>query len=374
MVTVLKPGWSKPSTILFASEILANEKAFAFALRRASEFGADLILFHAYDTLVVAASNLGHSLLRLCRRRVAKWKHLEPLAQQARGCRPSLRGDRASGLAADQILARIPASERSTGLMGTHSPGPIGKLLVGSVAEAVLRTSTVPVCIVGPDVVDGAYRNFATKTVLCALSLLDTSTVVAHFAAELASQHNARLLLQHVIRPQASRQVLAAHTVKASERDLLRLDRGAAGQDLCQAIVVPGDPTEELLTRLARQAIYRARRPGCFGLRRHHPARGRLQGARACAQPGDDSLARGAGAMRRDWGTPAERGGNFSGRGLLRSQGLVRGLSRIEAPTDARMQSPAPTTLPAPRFGPCRTTFRRRPLARARSSDPGPIG
>ena len=25
--------------------------------------------------------------------------------------------------------------------MGTHSPGPIGKLLVGSVAEAVLRTA-----------------------------------------------------------------------------------------------------------------------------------------------------------------------------------------------------------------------------------------
>jgi hypothetical protein len=56
MATVLKPGWSKPSTILFASEIPANEKAFAFALAQAVEFGAELILFHAYDTLVVSAS------------------------------------------------------------------------------------------------------------------------------------------------------------------------------------------------------------------------------------------------------------------------------------------------------------------------------
>ena len=56
MASVIKPGWSKPSTILFASEIPANEKAFHFALAQASEFGADLILFHAYDTLVVAAS------------------------------------------------------------------------------------------------------------------------------------------------------------------------------------------------------------------------------------------------------------------------------------------------------------------------------
>ena len=56
MAAVTKPGWSKPSTLLFTSEIPANEKAFAFALAQASEFGADLILFHAYDTLVVAAS------------------------------------------------------------------------------------------------------------------------------------------------------------------------------------------------------------------------------------------------------------------------------------------------------------------------------
>jgi len=39
MAAVIKPGWSKPSTVLFASEIPANEKAFAFALAQATEFG-----------------------------------------------------------------------------------------------------------------------------------------------------------------------------------------------------------------------------------------------------------------------------------------------------------------------------------------------
>ena len=52
----MKPGWSKPSTILFASEIPANEIAFEFALAQAKEFNADLILFHAYDTLVATSS------------------------------------------------------------------------------------------------------------------------------------------------------------------------------------------------------------------------------------------------------------------------------------------------------------------------------
>src|SRR5277367_3806911 len=56
MATILKTGWSKPSTILFPAEYPVNEKAFAFALAQASEFDADLILFHAYDTLIEVAT------------------------------------------------------------------------------------------------------------------------------------------------------------------------------------------------------------------------------------------------------------------------------------------------------------------------------
>ena len=210
MATVLKPGWSKPTTILFASEIPANEKAFAFALAQASEFGADLILFHAYDTLVVAASETsGIRYYDYAAAARAEMNHLEPLAERARAlglrCQVVVR----PGLPADQILAYTRERAIDRIVMGTHSPGPIGKLLVGSVAEAVLRTAAVPVYIVGPEVVDGSYRRFATKTILCALSMLDTSHVVTAFAAELAAQHNARLILQHVIRPQETREVLA---------------------------------------------------------------------------------------------------------------------------------------------------------------------
>jgi nucleotide-binding universal stress UspA family protein len=255
MATVLKPGWSKPSTILFASEIPANEKAFAFALAQASEFGADLILFHAYDTLVVAASETsGIRYYDYASAARAEMKHLEPLAERARAaglrCEVVVR----PGLPADQILAYSRERQIDRIVMGTHSPGPIGKLLVGSVAEAVLRTATVPVYIVGPDVVDGSYRNFATKTILCAMSLLDTSHVVAAFAAELAAQHSARLILQHVIKPQETREILAGRTIADMENDLLRLVPGEfQGKIQVQALVVPGDPTEELLYQARAQ-------------------------------------------------------------------------------------------------------------------------
>ncbi|MGD0733952.1 MAG: universal stress protein [Terracidiphilus sp.] len=249
MAYALKPGWSKPSTILFASEIPANEKAFAFALAQAVEFSADLILFHAYDTLVVAASETsGIRYYDYASAARAEIEQLQPLVKRVHdagvGCEVVVR----PGLPADQVLSFLREREIDRVVMGTHSPGPIGKLLVGSVAEAVLRTAKVPVCIVGPDVVDGTYRNFATRTILCAVSMQEASHVVAGFAAELAAQHNARLVLQHVIRPQDRQEVLAGRSIDDVEDELRDLVPPALESKVTvQTIVVPGDPTEELL-------------------------------------------------------------------------------------------------------------------------------
>src|SRR5450631_2947095 len=156
-----KPGWSEPSTILFASEVPANEKAFAFALAQAREFSANLIIFHAYDTLVVGASETsGIRSYDYASAARAEVRLLEPFAQRARDqgvlCEIAVR----PGLAADQILHFLREREVDRVIMGTHSPGPISKLLVGSVAEAVLRTAKVPVFIVGPDTVADDYRRF----------------------------------------------------------------------------------------------------------------------------------------------------------------------------------------------------------------------
>ncbi len=249
MTTVMKPGWSKPSTILFASEIPANQKAFAFALAQAKEFGANLILFHAYDTLVVAASETsGIRYYDYAAAARSEKHHLEPMAQQVKDAGLQCEVVVRPGLAADQILAFAREREIDRIVMGTHSPGPIGKLLVGSVAEAVLRTAKVPVFIVGPQVVDGSFRNFATRTILCAASLHEASGPVVAFASDLAHEHNARLILQHVIRPQDRSDVLASHTLDEIETNLMQLvPQKLRNKIAVQTIVVPGDPTEELL-------------------------------------------------------------------------------------------------------------------------------
>jgi nucleotide-binding universal stress UspA family protein len=247
-MSAIKPGWSKPSTILFASEIPANEKAFGFALAEAAEFGADLIVFHVYDTPASAAQQgpgPGHYDYAQAR---AEKQRLEPLAQRAKElgihCRVVVR----PGLAGDEILSFLRGRKIDRVIMGAHSPGPIGKLLVGSVAEAVLREANAPVNIVGPCVVEGAYRHFASRTILCSAGAHESSHVVVRFAAELAARQKASLIVQQVIPPQERAVILAGRTLGQMEAELLSFIPGQLLAKLdVRTRAVLGDPIEELL-------------------------------------------------------------------------------------------------------------------------------
>ena len=249
MATFLKPGWKKPSTILFASEIPANEKAFTFALAQAAEFGAELILFHAYDKLVVSATE-GSSVLyydstAACR---DEMEHLEPLAERVREAGVKCKTMVRPGLAADQILGFLREREIDRIVMGTHSPGPIGKLLVGSVAEAVLRSANAPVCIVGPNVVESSYRHLAIPNILCDVSKREASRMVAAFGAELAARRNANLILQQVIPPQEQAEWLAGRTLSQLEEELPFLIPARLHNIVnVQTRAVIGDPAEEMI-------------------------------------------------------------------------------------------------------------------------------
>jgi nucleotide-binding universal stress UspA family protein len=269
MATILKPEWSKPGAILFAAEIPTNERAFAHALAQAVESDAALILFHSSPMPLVGASpgaglgsGLGSDLAEgvefvdsaaIAR---AETTALEPLARRARAAGVQCRVMVRAGLAADQILSA--ARERGVDriVMGTHAPGHIGKLLVGSVAESVLRRAPVPVCIVGPEAerppetnfVANSAANSAPRTILCAVSRLEGGGIVAAFAAEMASRIHARLVLLHVIRPQDCKDVLASHCLAEIEAQLLALVPARLRQKVHpRPVVVPGDPTEEVL-------------------------------------------------------------------------------------------------------------------------------
>ncbi|HUX43494.1 MAG TPA: universal stress protein [Terracidiphilus sp.] len=255
MVMQIKQGWTKPSTVLFASEIPTNEAAARFALAEARQFGATLILFHAFDTMIVAASETsGIRYFDYAAAAHAEIHHLEPLAQQARSegidCEIVVR----PGLAADQIIGFLREREVDRIVLGTRAPGPLGKLLIGSVAEAVLRASPAPALVIGPQVADARFRNYATRTIICGVTLREGSPVEAALAAQLAAQHHARLVLLHAISPQQRTEELAGRTMESIEADMLALAPDALRKRITVLpIVVPGDPAEELLFQARAQ-------------------------------------------------------------------------------------------------------------------------
>jgi nucleotide-binding universal stress UspA family protein len=81
-------------------------------------------------------------------------------------------------------------------VMGTHGLSGFDRLVLGSVAEKVLRKSTCPVMTVPPLTAGTSKLPFAH--VLCPLDFSDSSIAALEFAFSLAQESNARLTLLHV--------------------------------------------------------------------------------------------------------------------------------------------------------------------------------
>jgi nucleotide-binding universal stress UspA family protein len=149
---------------------------------------------------------------------------------------------------ADQILAYLHEQKIDRVIMGAQSPGPVGKLLVRSVAEAVLRTANVPVCIVGPNVVESTYLNPVSRKILCDVSKQEASNVVANFGAELAAKYNASRILQQIIPAQERAAILSDLSIDQVEAELPTLVPAKLQRKVrVQTRVAIGDPTDELL-------------------------------------------------------------------------------------------------------------------------------
>lgn len=239
----LRPEWSAPSTILFATECPPSETSFTFALARAKESRADLLLLHICDELTgasVHSAGKGGNYSHL--------EHLKPLIQRARELGVDCRAEVRTGITVDEILRFSREKKADCIILGAHTPGRAGRLLVGSVAETILREADVPVTIVNSFLQGNACCDFFTRTILCALNPHRSREAVARFGAEIAERHGARLVLQLVVAPQDYEDNFAGRTLDQMEHELAELIPASRREKLkIEAMAVLGDPTEELL-------------------------------------------------------------------------------------------------------------------------------
>jgi nucleotide-binding universal stress UspA family protein len=100
------------------------------------------------------------------------------------------------GAPASAILehaARLPADLL---VMGTHGRGGFERLILGSVAETVLRRASCPVLTVPPPGV--ATSRLPYKRLLCAVDFSEASVAALRFALSIAQESDARLAILHV--------------------------------------------------------------------------------------------------------------------------------------------------------------------------------
>jgi len=80
-------------------------------------------------------------------------------------------------------------------VLGTHGRTHARKLLLGSIAEEILRRSSVPVLTVGPHVQKNTITSGAFHSVLFATDFSKACEAAAPFAVSLTEENDARLIL-----------------------------------------------------------------------------------------------------------------------------------------------------------------------------------
>jgi len=264
---------ANPSVILVATDLSDLDRLMPFALEQATETGARLILLHVVGTgAALATDAVGMPYYSPAGAIEFATQTLEPWCALASRENMVCEGLVREGNPAQQIAAVIRQFRVDRVLLGTRSRSRLGKLLLGSVAEQVLRSANLPVMTVGPaaHAEEIATSARAERVILHATTLRENACASAELACRIAAKQGARLLLMHVLPALSARGGFeeshgtrgqsgqAAGPDSAALQELSRmaaqLAAGAAGEPRCPAIapqVVHGNPAIEILAAAA---------------------------------------------------------------------------------------------------------------------------
>ena len=184
--------------ILFATDFdVSASRALPFAVALANRYEAVLLAAHvippeAYafaspqsvDRILKEAGDFaGYTLDQI----------IGPLRYRGLRCEALL----GEGSVADVIKNWVQAYSADLVVVGTSSRAGLGKVLVGSVAEEIIREASCPVLTVGPHAMTLASAGI--HCIICASDFSPASLRAAEFAVSLAHQYEAHLTLLHVV-------------------------------------------------------------------------------------------------------------------------------------------------------------------------------
>ena len=247
--------WTHPAVILVTTDLTDLDRLMPFALKDAGETGARLILLH----VLAAGSGLavdptGMPFYDPASAFEFAAKALQPWCAIAREKKIACDALVREGNPAQQIAASVRQFQVDRMILGTRSRSKLTRLLLGSVAEQVLRSVNLPVITVGPEAHLPVESGDAEKIVLHATALRETSRPSAALACHIAASQGAKLVLLHVLPPMDEMQRAGFPTGLDSTamQELRRLaqetgDAASARPTRIDPCVAHGNPSIEIL-------------------------------------------------------------------------------------------------------------------------------
>jgi len=251
-------GWTHPDLILVATDLSDTERLMPFAVQQAESTGARLLLLHILATSEsMAVDAVGMPYYDPAGAVETAGNMLQAWCAVARTKGISCEGLVREGNAAQQVIATARQFKADRILLGTRSRNKVSKLLLGSVAEQVLRSAHIPVITVGPEahlLVDVA----ATEgVVLHATTLREASRPSAALACKIGSAMNRPVVLLHILPPkdEMERKGLptGADSLAMRELRIIAEETGCGCSITIEARVVHGNPAIEILAEAAER-------------------------------------------------------------------------------------------------------------------------
>src|SRR5260370_26325601 len=203
----------------------AAEAAAPFAIQIASNYGAKVYGVHGnpFDNYTAAAPEAWAAMAEAADKETKE--HAQRLNDQLKGIEHEVMiGE---GNIWEVISNLIKEKEIDLIVLGTRGRTGLGKALLGSVAEEILRQAPCPVLTVGPHVTARPYVNgqpeeaAKLREILCATDLATDFPAAALYAISLAQENQAHLALLHVIERRKTGELV--HPAELADSDLRKL-------------------------------------------------------------------------------------------------------------------------------------------------------
>ena len=243
--------WAHPAVILVATDLNDLDRLLPLAIEQGTQTGARIILLHVIaDILAFSADGAGLPYYDPASAFETAAKTLETSCAQARGEGVTCDGLVREGNPAQQILAAARQFNADRVLLGTRGKSKLTRLVLGSVAEQVLRSVNLPVITVGPEAHRGVDGSTTEQVVLHATTLSEASRPSAALVCQVAALLHAKVVLLHVLPhiDEMERLGLPAGLESAAMQQLSAM----AEEMSCSALkveprVVHGNPSIEIL-------------------------------------------------------------------------------------------------------------------------------